>query len=143
MSNSYIKNKKFPDKAIDILDEVCVLSSFESNKDYSCINSLDKKLNNLVELKNQSLLINDFKKAIEYSHEENKIYSLISKYQKKLYNVKNEAVVSEKDLMLVMENKTNMDAIKPVLALCKENGFNNPNEIDDLGVANTILSACK
>ena len=42
-----------------------------------------------------------------------------------------------------MENKTNMDVIKPVLAICKENGFNNPNEIDNLEVAKKVLAACK
>ena len=42
-----------------------------------------------------------------------------------------------------MKNKTNMDAIKPVLAICKENGFNNPNEIDNMDVAKEVLAACK
>ena len=107
-SNVYIKNKKFPDKAIDILDEVCVLASFESNKDYCSITRLDKELNNLIDLKNKSLISNDFKKAIEYSHEENKIHMLISRYQKKLYNVKKDIIVSDKNLMQVMENKTNI-----------------------------------
>lgn len=40
-------------------------------------------------------------------------------------------------------NKTNMDVIKPVLELCREAGFNNPNEIDDLATAKKILKACK
>ena len=36
-----------------------------------------------------------------------------------------------------------MDVIKPVLELCREAGFNNPNEIDDLEIAKKILKACK
>lgn len=40
-------------------------------------------------------------------------------------------------------NKQNMDAIKPVLEICKKNGFGNPNEIDDLDVAKKVLKACK
>ena len=40
-------------------------------------------------------------------------------------------------------NKTNIDVIKPVLELCRENGFNNPNEIDDVKIAEKILKACK
>lgn len=40
-------------------------------------------------------------------------------------------------------NKTNIDVIKPVLAVCKEYGFSNPNEIDSLDVAEKILAACK
>ena len=40
-------------------------------------------------------------------------------------------------------NKTEIDIIKPVLELCRENGFNNPSEIDDIEVAKKILKACK
>lgn len=40
-------------------------------------------------------------------------------------------------------NKTNMEIIKPVLTACKDNGFNNPNEIDDLKVAKEVLALCK
>ena len=40
-------------------------------------------------------------------------------------------------------NKTNVDVIKPVLEICKEHGFNNPNEIDDINIAEKVLKACK
>lgn len=40
-------------------------------------------------------------------------------------------------------NKTNMSVIKPVLELCRENGFSNPNEIDNVDVAKIVLAACK
>ena len=40
-------------------------------------------------------------------------------------------------------NKTDMAKIKPVLELCRENGFSNPNEIDDITIAKKILAACK
>lgn len=42
-----------------------------------------------------------------------------------------------------VENKANMDVIKPALEVCKKSGFNNPNEIDNLDVAKKILAACK
>lgn len=41
------------------------------------------------------------------------------------------------------DNKTNLDVIKPVLDLCRENGYSNPTEIDDLDVAKKVLKACK
>lgn len=41
------------------------------------------------------------------------------------------------------ENKTNIEKISPVLSLCRENGFDNPIEINDLTVAKKILDACK
>ena len=40
-------------------------------------------------------------------------------------------------------NKTNIDTIKPVLTICKEGGYSNPQEIDDLDVAKKVLAACK
>jgi hypothetical protein len=39
-------------------------------------------------------------------------------------------------------NKTNMSVIKPVLELCRANGFSNPNEIDSIDVAKKVLAAC-
>lgn len=40
-------------------------------------------------------------------------------------------------------NKTNMDVIKPVLTLCKENGYSNPSEITNLEIAKKVLKSCK
>lgn len=42
-----------------------------------------------------------------------------------------------------MANKTNIDAVKPALEVCKKSGYNNPSEIDDLSVAEKVLAACK
>ena len=42
-----------------------------------------------------------------------------------------------------VNNKTDIDTIKPALEICKKNGFNNPSEIDNLDVAKTVLAACK
>ena len=41
------------------------------------------------------------------------------------------------------ENKTNIDAIKPVLAAIKERGYNNPKEIYNVEDAVAILAMCK
>ena len=37
----------------------------------------------------------------------------------------------------------NRSAIKPVLELCKEHGYGNPKEIDDLEIAKKVLAVCK
>ena len=60
-----------------------------------------------------------------------------AKAEKNLDKIKSEIVA------FFTANKTNMDIIKPVLELCRANGFNNPNEIDDLEIAKKILKACK
>lgn len=41
------------------------------------------------------------------------------------------------------ENKSDLNKIKPVLDLCKENGYSNPTEIDNLTVAKKVLKACE
>lgn len=40
-------------------------------------------------------------------------------------------------------NKADIDVIKPVLELCRESGFSNPTEIDDITIAKKVLKACK
>ena len=51
--------------------------------------------------------------------------------------------IKTKIVAFFVENKTNIEAIKPALEICKKNGFNNPNEIDDISVAKEVLKACK
>lgn len=51
--------------------------------------------------------------------------------------------IKEEIVAFFVANKTNIDVIKPVLEILKSNGFNNPNEIDDISVAKKVLKACK
>lgn len=60
-----------------------------------------------------------------------------ARVEKELNKVKAEIVE------FFVENKTNIDAIKPALEVCKKNGFGNPNEIDDISIAKKVLAACK
>lgn len=41
------------------------------------------------------------------------------------------------------QNKTNLDKVKPVLAKCRELGYNTPNDIDSIDDLNKILEMCK
>ena len=60
-----------------------------------------------------------------------------ARVEKKINEIKSEIIE------FFMNNKTNVDAIKPALEACKKSGFSNPNEIDDLKVAEKVLAACK
>lgn len=60
-----------------------------------------------------------------------------AKAEKSLDEVKSQIV------NFFVANKTNIDAIKPVLAICKECGYSNPQEIDNLNDAKKILESCK
>ena len=60
-----------------------------------------------------------------------------ARVEKELNNIKSDIVA------FFTTNKTDMAKIKPVLELCRKNGFSNPNEIDTIDVANAVLAACK
>ena len=62
-----------------------------------------------------------------------------AKAEKKLEEVKEKIV----EFCTNNTKSGNREAIKPVLELCKEHGYNNPKEIDDLDVAKKVLSVCK
>ena len=51
--------------------------------------------------------------------------------------------VKAKIVNFFVENKTEINVIKPVLEILKDNGFSNPNEIDDVEVAKKVLAACE
>ena len=48
--------------------------------------------------------------------------------------------VMEKVMDYIKVNKSNMSKIKPILAKCKDNGFNNPTEVTDMNLAKELLS---
>jgi hypothetical protein len=60
-----------------------------------------------------------------------------ARIEKELNDIKTEIVE------FFNNNKTNLDVIKPVLKVCKDNGFSNPTEIDDISIAKKVLDACK
>ena len=51
--------------------------------------------------------------------------------------------VKDKIVEFCSANTKNREAIKPVMDMCKEHGYGNPKEIDDLDVANKVLAICK
>ena len=87
------------------------------------------------EVKKGGKSVADRKKENEKEEAEN--MKRIAKAGKKLDTVKAEIVE------FFTANKTDMAKIKPVLELCREHGFNNPNEIDNIDIANEVLAACK
>lgn len=60
-----------------------------------------------------------------------------AKIEKQLNEIKSEIIE------FFTENKNNIDVIKPVLEMCRECGFSNPQEIDDLEVAKKVFKMCQ
>lgn len=53
------------------------------------------------------------------------------------------AEIVDKIITYFIANKTNIDIIKPILARCKELGYDSPKDIDDINVAKEIFAMIK
>ncbi len=101
LSNKYIYNRKMPDKAIDILDEVCsrsFINDFGSNNIYE---ELNDELLSVKELKNKFIIDNDFTKASSYRKKELELETKINKLELKDLNTSfKEVLVSDVDKVI-------------------------------------------
>ena len=93
------------------------------------------------EINKNGTSVEDRKK--ENDKEESENLKRISEAEKAARIEKELKEIKEKIVDFFSTNKTNVDVVKPVFELCRENGFNNPIEIDDIEVAKKILKACK
>lgn len=93
------------------------------------------------EVKKSGKSVEDRKKENEKEDKEN--MKRLAEAEKAAHTQKELDEVKAEIVEFFMNNKSNMDVIKPVLELCKKHGFNNPNEINDLKVAKEVLKACK
>ena len=93
------------------------------------------------EVKKGGKSVEDRKK--ENEKEEKANMKRIAEAEAKAKAEKNLDEVKSEIIEFFSANKTNLDVIKPVLELLRENGFNNPNEINDISIAKKVLAACK
>jgi ATP-dependent Clp protease ATP-binding subunit ClpC len=63
LSDKYITNRFFPDKAIDVLDEACVVSKLMSNSIQLSMSEIEKQLNSYCDDKINALKNQDFERA--------------------------------------------------------------------------------
>lgn len=107
LSNKYIKTRYQPDKAIDILDEVCAHVSLKENNKIKKYNELNKKLSNILKEKKKCLLQKDYNKASFYKELENNLMSKINKLELFLSIEKNN-IVTKEDVIKIVERKSNV-----------------------------------
>ena len=101
-TNKFITNKKNPDKAIDFLDSVCSKVKSNNNHNYNNKN-LYKELEILKKENEISIKNNNYEEALKIYNKE-----LIIKEEIKNNKVKIKLKISERDILDVLENKTNM-----------------------------------
>ena len=108
MSNKYITDRKQPDKAIDILDEVCAHVSLKENKMIRRYNELNKEVKIIISDKKRAILNNDYKLATKYKMDENKLMDKLNRLELNLCSKKNNHIISKNDIIRVVSMKSNV-----------------------------------
>ncbi|MDD2180798.1 MAG: ATP-dependent Clp protease ATP-binding subunit [Bacilli bacterium] len=105
LSNKYIYDRNQPDKAIDILDEVCAKVNLRETKDVKEYKRLMKEIKLIIKSKNEAIVNNDFVLASTYKEKENCFMNKINNLEINLYknNVKE---VTVEDVANVVSSKT-------------------------------------
>ena len=101
LSDKYIKNRNNPDKSIDILDEICAITSLVEKKTTNT--KIENKIISLTEKKNKCILENNLTKALSLKKEITSLESIQKKNN--ALNIKN--TVTKAILKEVLETKTN------------------------------------
>ena len=107
LSNKYLKNRKNPDKTIDILDEVCTHAGIKENKEMILYRNLTKDLKHVLEQKKQYIIVNNYQKALEIKEEEQRLMDVINDLELKLTK-KISNKVTKKDILEVLKKKINI-----------------------------------
>ena len=108
LSNKYIYDRKQPDKAIDILDEVCAHVSLKENKLIKKYNKLNNELKSVINNKKHAILNNDFKMATSYKEKENKLMNNINRLELSLYSDDNNRHITKEDIYKIVSIKANI-----------------------------------
>lgn len=123
LSKKYIKNRKEPDKSIDVLDEVCSMVSLKKTNRELELNNLNNDLKKIIKNKNRLIAENNFKKAYYYKKKENNIRSKMNNLEI-TYNYKK--VVTKEDVIDVIKRMIDV----PILDI-SDNYINNiKDELD-------------
>ncbi len=125
LSNKYIYDRKMPDKAIDVLDEVCSLTRVSDICNFSSIDKLNSEIDMVKLKKNDSILLNKFDDAYKYKRQEMLLENKKSKYELKNSDISYKNVTLF-DVKKVVEKKSKI----PILG--DNNFINSFNDLYDL-----------
>ena len=108
LSDKYIYNRNQPDKAIDILDEVCAHVSLRENKKLKQYNRLNADLKEIIDNKKLSILNNDFEEAAKLKGKENRLMDKINGIELDLYKKDKDKIITEQDIREIVSRKANI-----------------------------------
>lgn len=116
LSENYVYDRNQPDKAIDIMDEVCAKVSLKESKEAKKYGELNKRLQEVMKSKNEAIISNNFSKAADFKTEEFSLMDQVNSLELTLYETSAKEV-TEQDVAEVVAMKTKI----PVYELLKEN----------------------
>ena len=123
LADRYVTSSRFPDKAIDILDEACTKAILVDNSYEKKYKDMLIKVNNIKLNKNKAIIDHDYKLASNYKDKENELENSLNK----LFLSKNKAKlkkISKDDVYEVLYAKTKIP-VKKILSLNKNSIYNN------------------
>jgi len=106
LSKKYIPNRKEPDRSIDILDEVCTMTSLKESKYEEKLKKLYDHKNEVILKKRRAVQNYNFKEAYNFRSEEEKLENEINNIELNILNKKKNYKVSENDVIKVIEFKS-------------------------------------
>ena len=105
LTDKYMHDRRQPDKAIDVLDEVCAKVSLVADKDSRTLHKYQEKLTELVDKKNKYILQEDFEKAGALKTEEKELSSSINTIELKRMKARGVRRVKVSDIADVVSAK--------------------------------------
>jgi len=120
LTNKYIYDRKQPDKAIDILDEVCAKASLSLGKGEKKLQEINKKLKVVRNLKNQSIMNQNFEQASTYKKEEYDLEDQKNKLELQFMKVQKPKVITKDMVREVIYLKTKIPIYELGINLNKE-----------------------
>ena len=108
LSEKYIYDRYNPDKAIDILDEVCASVSLKENKNLKKHHELTQQMKDIILEKNNAIKKRNFVLASSMKEKENEIMDKLNKLEIKLFSESKKRIVTKEDVATVINLKTNI-----------------------------------
>lgn len=101
LSYNCIFNGRQPDKAIDLLDEVCAYATLNNSLNRELLD-YEVNIKEIEDYKNREIRKHNFKKALVFK---NKELDLRSKYNERLFNSRNSVILNKNDIEKVIYNR--------------------------------------
>lgn len=105
-ADKYIHQRRFPDKAIDILDEVCAKTVLVKNNQETRIDKLKQQLKLVIKSKKEYIIKEDFDMATKLKEEQNKLETKINNMNLKQSQLQVPKTITKQMVMDVISSKT-------------------------------------